>query len=443
MKEKQLGIDHQDLIHDIEYNYYGTRIATCSSDKKIKVYDWNSETNSWELNDQWRAHNSAVVCISWSHPEYGEILASSSLDRGVRIWIEQKNQRKNSGMRWACGAVLSDSIATVHKISFGPEYMGLTLAAASSDGKVRIYSPSQSINLQNWTISSIINAIPGGATDSDGPLCFSWCDSQLSPFTMAAVGCNKINYIMVFMYIKTRWVYAFEVSKCNSNILSLHWAPQMGRSFHTIVAGFADGFVRIYQIWLNKESDLESESLFYLSPKNGSLIPRVSGLIDANNSLVSDDSDIRHTTLEPSDTVNAPNTTTDHSVLRHSNTFSSTNSDTFPDFNKDSFPPLISSVPSSGTNNTSNINNNKNFNSNILGQSAQPEDYSDISNMFSLARIELVMEENQHNGLPVRKVKSNATGSVLISCGDDGTTKLWKRSFNSKWECNGIISAEE
>jgi nucleoporin SEH1 len=29
---------HQDLIHDLSYDYYGTRIATCSSDQSIKIW---------------------------------------------------------------------------------------------------------------------------------------------------------------------------------------------------------------------------------------------------------------------------------------------------------------------------------------------------------------------------------------------------------------------
>ncbi len=28
---------HGDLIHDIQYNYYGNKLATCSSDQSIKA----------------------------------------------------------------------------------------------------------------------------------------------------------------------------------------------------------------------------------------------------------------------------------------------------------------------------------------------------------------------------------------------------------------------
>lgn len=32
-----INAQHKDLIHDVAYNYYGNRMATCSSDQFVKV----------------------------------------------------------------------------------------------------------------------------------------------------------------------------------------------------------------------------------------------------------------------------------------------------------------------------------------------------------------------------------------------------------------------
>ena len=32
-----IAIDHKDLIHDVSYDFYGKRMATCSSDQSVKV----------------------------------------------------------------------------------------------------------------------------------------------------------------------------------------------------------------------------------------------------------------------------------------------------------------------------------------------------------------------------------------------------------------------
>jgi WD40 repeat protein len=37
--------DHDDFIHDLAFDWYGNRLATCSSDQKIKVFD--------HLNGKW------------------------------------------------------------------------------------------------------------------------------------------------------------------------------------------------------------------------------------------------------------------------------------------------------------------------------------------------------------------------------------------------------
>ena len=34
---KQVSVDHKDLIHDVSYDFYGKRMATCSSDQSVKV----------------------------------------------------------------------------------------------------------------------------------------------------------------------------------------------------------------------------------------------------------------------------------------------------------------------------------------------------------------------------------------------------------------------
>ena len=31
--------DHEDMIHDSQFDYYAKKLATCSSDRTIKIYD--------------------------------------------------------------------------------------------------------------------------------------------------------------------------------------------------------------------------------------------------------------------------------------------------------------------------------------------------------------------------------------------------------------------
>ncbi|CAI4446936.1 AEL_collapsed_G0018040.mRNA.1.CDS.1 [Saccharomyces cerevisiae] len=48
---------HDDLVHDVVYDFYGRHVATCSSDQHIKVFKLDKDTSNWELSDSWRAHD--------------------------------------------------------------------------------------------------------------------------------------------------------------------------------------------------------------------------------------------------------------------------------------------------------------------------------------------------------------------------------------------------
>lgn len=34
---RTINAEHKDLIHDVAYDFYGRRLATCSSDQSVKV----------------------------------------------------------------------------------------------------------------------------------------------------------------------------------------------------------------------------------------------------------------------------------------------------------------------------------------------------------------------------------------------------------------------
>ncbi|CAO3590788.1 unnamed protein product [Absidia cylindrospora] len=59
----KFGTGHDDLVHDIEYNYYGKRLVSCSSNQRLKVWDFleTGDVAAWEMNDTWKSHNASVI----------------------------------------------------------------------------------------------------------------------------------------------------------------------------------------------------------------------------------------------------------------------------------------------------------------------------------------------------------------------------------------------
>jgi nucleoporin SEH1 len=63
----------------LKYDYYGKRIATCSSDQTIKI--WDVVEGSYRNSYTWKAHNGSIWKVEWSHPSFGQLIASCSSDR--------------------------------------------------------------------------------------------------------------------------------------------------------------------------------------------------------------------------------------------------------------------------------------------------------------------------------------------------------------------------
>ena len=73
---------HNDFVHDVAYDYYGKRLASCSSDRRIKVWG-QGEDGEWEEQSDWEAHRGSVWKLAWAHSEFGQVIASCTFDRTV------------------------------------------------------------------------------------------------------------------------------------------------------------------------------------------------------------------------------------------------------------------------------------------------------------------------------------------------------------------------
>ncbi|KAL5352415.1 GTPase-activating protein S13 [Pseudogymnoascus australis] len=115
--------------HDAVLDYYGRRLATCSSDRTVKIFEVDGETH--KLTETLKGHEGAVWCVSWAHPKYGNILASAGYDGKVFIWRE-------SNSTWSRVFDFALHTASVNIISWSPHESGCLLACASSDGNVSV-----------------------------------------------------------------------------------------------------------------------------------------------------------------------------------------------------------------------------------------------------------------------------------------------------------------
>eukprot|EP00501_MAST-03F_sp_TOSAG23-6_P000593 GSMAST32.ASY1.ANO1.614.1 assembled CDS len=214
---------HDDFIHDVAYDFYGKRLATCSSDRTIKI--WEQVYNGgWVLQASWKAHTSSVWQLAWANPVFGQVLASCSYDRTVTIWEEQEGI-----LSWKQKAQLVDSKESVNTIEFAPRHLGLKLATGSSDGYVRVYEAGDVLNLSHWQLQDNSGASNHTSSTSGGVTCLSWCTAGISP------PCIWVHNAEI-----KRWQPALQLTGHSAGVNDISWAPSMGRSFYFIATASKD-----------------------------------------------------------------------------------------------------------------------------------------------------------------------------------------------------------
>jgi nucleoporin SEH1 len=123
---------HQDYIHDCAFDVYGRRMATCSGDRFVRVWDL-TDNGEWSLVGEWQAHKGSVSMLRFAHPEFGSLIATGGSDHEAKIWEERTNAT-SAGSRFTAKAQLTEARKAVSCLEFSPRHFGLKLAAGSADG---------------------------------------------------------------------------------------------------------------------------------------------------------------------------------------------------------------------------------------------------------------------------------------------------------------------
>ncbi|CAG0898372.1 unnamed protein product [Darwinula stevensoni] len=248
---RTISADHKDLVHDVAFDFYGRRVATCSSDQTVKVFNLGDD-NSWHCTASWKAHSGSVWKVTWAHPEFGQVLATCSFDRTATVWEEivtsASSTQQAHPTHWVKRTSLVDSRTSVNDVKFGPKHLGLQLATCSADGIVRIYEAPDVMNLSQWSLQHEINCKLQCS-------CISWTPLKTwSSPPMIAVGSDEPNltagpktFIYEFQCTDSpQWVRVDSLKEVTSPVHDLSFAPCLGRSFH--ILGIASRDVLLIKI---------------------------------------------------------------------------------------------------------------------------------------------------------------------------------------------------
>ncbi|KAI9100534.1 WD40-repeat-containing domain protein [Phlyctochytrium arcticum] len=212
---------HEDLIHDAQVDYYGKRLATCSSDRTIKIYE--IEGDSQRLIETLRGHEGPVWQVSWAHPKFGNVLASCSYDSKVCVW-------KETNGRWVRVREDKTHSASVNSVAWAPHEFGLILGAASSDGKVSIHTCKEdgAWDVAVFSAHSIgCNAITWSPSTLPGSLIQQ---TGAAPPNLvkrfASAGCD--NLIKIWREENGQWKEDTTLEGHTDWVRDIAWAPNLG-----------------------------------------------------------------------------------------------------------------------------------------------------------------------------------------------------------------------
>ncbi|XP_070320635.1 centrosomal protein of 192 kDa isoform X5 [Odocoileus virginianus] len=197
---RSIAADHKDLIHDVSFDFHGRRMATCSSDQSVKVWD-KSESGEWHCTASWKVKRTTLV----------------------------------------------DSRTSVTDVKFAPKHMGLMLATCSADGIVRIYEAPDVMNLSQWSLQHEISCKLSCS-------CISWNPSSSRAHApMIAVGSddsspNAMAKVQIFEYNENtrKYAKAETLLTVTDPVHDIAFAPNLGRSFHILAIATKD--VRIFTL---------------------------------------------------------------------------------------------------------------------------------------------------------------------------------------------------
>lgn len=225
------------MIHDTQPDYYGKRLATCSSDRTIKIFDMATKT----VEAEWQGHDGPVWQLAWAHPKFGNVIASCGYDGKVVVWMEVEKGNWQNMYEYAAHS------SSVNSVAWAPHEYGLVLALGSSDSNISILTHNDD---QTWTDTMIegchpmgCNAVSWGPYLKPGAL-FGTSEGT-NGMQLVSGGCD--NRVKLWAKQDGEWKETKSLPKSHCDwVRDVAWAPNIGLPVSTIASCSQDRQVIIW-----------------------------------------------------------------------------------------------------------------------------------------------------------------------------------------------------
>ena len=80
-----LESQHEESINDVQFDYYGTQIASCDSNGFLQISSVKAN-GTQEHIQTFQAHEGPAWQVVWGHPKFESVIASCGYDNKVKVW---------------------------------------------------------------------------------------------------------------------------------------------------------------------------------------------------------------------------------------------------------------------------------------------------------------------------------------------------------------------
>ncbi|CAI5712229.1 unnamed protein product [Hyaloperonospora brassicae] len=282
--------EHSDTISDIQLDYYGKRLATCSSDRTFRVYDVSLAVAATEDGDdsatatQSRDHCqqstqqlhrlqhvvrladdsvASIHRVAWAHPKFGAVLALAAQDGKVYVYREELLQPAPRNAEGADENVTEWRLKHVHEfhslavlsVAWAPYEYGLSLASASADGHVSFLtrmregwvSTSSFRNSEEGMGCTAVSWAPYNSLGSQGPhgpiqrVITGSCNQTITIWRLVAASQEGATPGNSSWEVEGTLLYGH-----NDWVRDVAWGPNVGIPANVIASGSDDHTVRVW-----------------------------------------------------------------------------------------------------------------------------------------------------------------------------------------------------
>jgi protein transport protein SEC13 len=234
--------------HDAQLDYYGKKLATCSSDRTVRIYDVQEGTGVRVQVAELKGHEGPVWQCAWAHPQFGVLLASCSYDRKVCVWKEQAPNQ------WVRVYLYEGCDLSANCIAWAPAEFGLVLAVASADTTVSILTHQAD---DSWTASKIdahqigVNSVSWAPAYEPGALVASAVaggGGAPAPSSARIVtgGCDNLVKVWRHDPDTQSWSHEATLSEHADWVRDVAWAPVVSSPAAVVASCSQDGVVLIW-----------------------------------------------------------------------------------------------------------------------------------------------------------------------------------------------------